>query len=194
MYFLFLLCASAAYASFFEHTLHRFLMHRPFFGFTYAYQAHAKIHHHVFGFDETYHCKRREDARIISMAWWNGPVLILVTAILPALAAWYFGDWTIVIVQCIVAALYYAVYEYIHWCMHLPKAKRRLIERFNVFGCRIFYRLNGHHLLHHRYMGKNFNVVLPFADLCLGTLVLRSKFAFSQPRGIDVPDVQPRRK
>ena len=42
------------------------------------------------------------------------------------------------------------------------------------------FRLNGHHLLHHRYMNKNFNVVLPLADLCLGTLLLRSKIAFAQ--------------
>jgi sterol desaturase/sphingolipid hydroxylase (fatty acid hydroxylase superfamily) len=58
----------------------------------------------------------------------------------------------------------------------------------------IFYRLNGHHLLHHRYMQKNFNVVLPLADLLLGTLRLRAKFAFAQPHGPSVPDVQPKAK
>jgi hypothetical protein len=56
----------------------------------------------------------------------------------------------------------------------------------------IFFRLNGHHLLHHRYLGKNFNVVLPLADLCLWTLLLRSKIAFAQARGPSVPDVQPK--
>jgi sterol desaturase/sphingolipid hydroxylase (fatty acid hydroxylase superfamily) len=56
----------------------------------------------------------------------------------------------------------------------------------------IFFRLNGHHLLHHRYMGKNFNVVLPLADLCLRTLLLRSKIAFAQAQGPSVPDVQPK--
>ena len=56
----------------------------------------------------------------------------------------------------------------------------------------IFFHLNGHHLLHHRYMGKNFNVVLPLADLCLRTLLLRSKIAFAQARGPSVPDVQPK--
>jgi sterol desaturase/sphingolipid hydroxylase (fatty acid hydroxylase superfamily) len=69
--------------------------------------------------------------------------------------------------------------------MHLPK--KRHVERSGIF-----FRLNGHHLLHHRYMGKNFNVVLPLADLCLGTLLLRSKVAFAQPRGPAVPDVQPK--
>jgi hypothetical protein len=57
----------------------------------------------------------------------------------------------------------------------------------------IFFRLNGHHLLHHRYMGKNFNVVLPLADLCCFTLRLRSRVAFAQAQGPSVPNVQPKR-
>ena len=72
-----------------------------------------------------------------------------------------------------------------HWCMHLPR--KRNVERSGIF-----FRLNGHHLLHHRYMGKNFNVVLPLADLCLGTLLLRSKVHFPQAVGPSVPNVQPR--
>jgi sterol desaturase/sphingolipid hydroxylase (fatty acid hydroxylase superfamily) len=68
--------------------------------------------------------------------------------------------------------------------MHLPKA-RKLEKSW------LFYRLNGHHLLHHRYMHKNFNVVLPLADLLLGTLMLRSKIKFPQPQHDAVPDVQP---
>jgi hypothetical protein len=82
-------------------------------------------------------------------------------------------------------ALYYGAYEYIHWCMHLPKA-RRLEQAW------VFRRLNGHHLLHHRYMHKNFNVVFPLADFLLGTLMLRSKLRFAQATGPAVPDVQPR--
>jgi sterol desaturase/sphingolipid hydroxylase (fatty acid hydroxylase superfamily) len=69
--------------------------------------------------------------------------------------------------------------------MHLPR--KRHVERSGIF-----FRLNGHHLLHHRYMGKNFNVVLPLADLSLRTLLLRSKIAFAQARGSSVPDVQPK--
>ena len=40
-------------------------------------------------------------------------------------------------------------------------------------------------------MHKNFNVVFPLADFCLGTLLLRSPIAFPQARGPAVPDVQP---
>jgi sterol desaturase/sphingolipid hydroxylase (fatty acid hydroxylase superfamily) len=68
--------------------------------------------------------------------------------------------------------------------MHLPR--KRVLERSGLF-----FRLNGHHILHHRYMHKNFNVVFPLADFCLGTLLLRSKIAFPQPVGAAVPDLQP---
>jgi hypothetical protein len=40
-------------------------------------------------------------------------------------------------------------------------------------------------------MHKNFNVVLPLADFCLGTLMSRSKTCFAQATGPAVPDVQP---
>jgi len=68
--------------------------------------------------------------------------------------------------------------------MHLPKARK-------VEKSWIFYRLNGHHLLHHRYMHKNFNVVLPLADFCLGTLMPRAKTHFAQAMGPSVPNIQP---
>ena len=125
------------------------------------------------------------------MAWWNGPVLIIVAAIIPAILSLIFKDWWISVISTLVGALYYGAYEYTHWCMHLPRPKKRLMERMHIVGW-VFYRLNGHHLLHHRYMGRNFNVVLPFWDLCFGTLLLRSSKPFIQARGPCVPDVQPK--
>jgi hypothetical protein len=41
-------------------------------------------------------------------------------------------------------------------------------------------------------MNRNFNVVLPLADLLLGTLLLRSKVRFRQATGLAIPNVQPR--
>jgi hypothetical protein len=179
------LTVGVMFASFFEWTLHKYFMHRPFFGFDYPFQAHAVIHHHVFKSDHTYHVVNPADKHIIPMAWWNGPVLIAVGMIPVAGFAWGTHRWDASIGTLLAMITYFCAYEYMHWCMHLPKARR--VEKSWVF-----YRLNGHHLLHHRYMHKNFNVVLPFADLCLGTLLLRSKIKFPQARGSAVPDVQPR--
>jgi len=179
------LSAGAVIASFFEWTLHRYIMHRPFFSFTYPFRSHAMVHHHIFKSDHTYHVIHEKDKKIIPMAWWNGPVLIL-SGMLPVLGLTLpFGHWDAALGVFIAFSSYYGAYEYMHWCMHLPKARR--VER-----SWIFYRLNGHHLLHHRYMHKNFNVVMPVADLVLGTLILRSKIKFPQARGAAVPDVQPR--
>lgn len=172
------------YGSFFEWSVHKFLMHRPFGGFQYAFRAHAVVHHQVFKADHTYHLIHDHDKETIPMAWWNGPVLILLSAIPFGFFSWLLGQWGLVTGAAIGMTSYYVLYERIHWCMHLPKA-RRLEQSW------LFRRLNGHHLLHHRYMHKNFNVVFPLADLCLGTLMLRAKTRFAQAMGPSVPDVQP---
>jgi sterol desaturase/sphingolipid hydroxylase (fatty acid hydroxylase superfamily) len=119
------------------------------------------------------------------MAWWNGPVLIAACQIPFVIASWITGSWGLVCGSLLACSAYYGAYEYMHWCMHMPQ--KRDIERSGLF-----FRLNGHHLLHHRYMNRNFNVVLPLADFCLGTLLLRSMVTFKQARGPSVPDVQPK--
>ena len=178
---------SVVYSSFFEWTLHRYIMHRPLWKFRYPFESHALIHHRVFKADDTYHLINPKDAKTIPMAWWNGPVLVAVGILPFIVAAALLGHWWLLAGAVVASAGYYGTYEYIHWCMHLPK--KRNLERSGIF-----FRLNGHHLLHHRYMGKNFNVVLPLADLFLGTLLLRSPLHFKQARGPAVPDVQPRVK
>lgn len=178
------------FGSFFEWTLHKYVMHRPVWNFRYAFQAHAVVHHQVFKADKTYHLINEKDKETIPMAWWNGPVLILIGAIPFAAISWLFSTWSIgswgfVAGGAIAFSVYYGTYEYIHWCMHLPKARR--VEKPWWFR-----KLNGHHLLHHRYMHKNFNVVFPLADFLLGTLILRAKTNFMQATGPSVPDVQPK--
>lgn len=178
--------ASVVYASLAEYLLHRFMMHRPFFGFDYAFNAHAKVHHHIFKADHTYHLIDTKDKRTIPMAWWNSIVLTILFTF-PTIPLSFMLHWYISPIVYLTLWAYYGAYEYLHWCMHLPKARR-------VEKSWIFYRLNGHHLLHHRYQGKNYNVVLPIIDLLAGTLVLRSQIRFPQARGPSVPDVQPHHK
>ncbi len=171
-------------SSFFEWTLHRFVMHRPVGSFDYPFKAHAVIHHQVFKADHTYHLINPSDRKTIPMAWWNGPVLVLIASLPVVPVALLLQNLWVWVGAASGTAIYYSIYEYIHWCMHLPKD--RTVERSWLYR-----RLNGHHLLHHRYMHKNFNVVFPLADFCLGTLILRSKIRFAQPTGPAVPDVQP---
>lgn len=171
-------------SSFFEWALHRYVMHRPVGWFVYPFRAHAQIHHQIFKADHTYHLINPPDKETIPMAWWNGPVLVVLGSAPMALVAFIFGEWRIYVGGVISMGIYYSVYEYIHWCMHLPK-ERRLEATW------LFRRLNAHHLLHHRYMHKNFNVVFPFADLVLGTLISRAKTRFAAPATKAITDVQP---
>lgn len=174
------------YASFFEWLLHKYVMHRPILGFNYAFNAHAKIHHDIFKADESYHLKNDKDKSTIPMAWWNSLVLVPIASIPFIFIGWAFNHLlAISLTAFLVIYAYYGTYEYLHWCMHLPK--RRKLEKSGIF-----FRLNGHHILHHRYMHKNFNVVCPLADLFLGTLIIRSKVKFKQVRGESVPDLQPK--
>jgi hypothetical protein len=179
--------AGVFFCSLFEWNLHRFIMHRPFGKFRYPYERHALIHHRIFKADHTYHLVDDHDKKTIPMAWWNGPVLVAL-GMLPFLGfALWSEKWGLLCGAAIASSAYYAAYEYMHWCMHLPK--RRHVERSGIF-----FRLNGHHLLHHRYMRKNYNVVLPLADLFLGTLLLRAPAHFKQAQGPSVPNVQPKFK
>lgn len=179
------LAVAAIAASFFEWALHRFVMHRAIGGFTYAFRAHTHIHHKVFKADHSYHLIEARDRKTIPMAWWNGPALVAIFTLPVVITSLITGNWAITLGAVTAISAYYGAYEYIHWCMHLPRARR--IERSWLFR-----RLNGHHLLHHRYMQKNYNVVFPLADLCLGTLMLRSRCHFAQPTGPAVPNVQPK--
>lgn len=185
LWFVGALVGNVIFASFFEWSIHRYVMHRPVGSFRYAFQAHAVVHHQVFKADHTYHLIDPKDKETIPMAWWNGPVLILLGALPTLILSAITGRWIMLAGAATTFVLYYIAYEYIHWCMHLPKARR-------VEKPWLFRRLNGHHLLHHRYMHKNFNVVFPLADFCLGTLMVRSKTQFAQATGPSVPDVQPR--
>ena len=159
-------------------------MHRRVKWFSYPFEKHALGHHHIFRANETYHLLHEKDVHQVRMAWWNGPVLIIVTQLPFILIAWWLGNIPFCIGTLSASLLYYGAYEYLHWCMHVPRAR-------NVERAGLFFRLNGHHLLHHRYVDKNLNVVLPLADWCFGTLLRRSKVKFGQARGPSVPDVQP---
>ncbi|HUR44917.1 MAG TPA: sterol desaturase family protein [Candidatus Saccharimonadales bacterium] len=168
----------------FEWAFHRYVMHRNLRWFSYPFQKHARVHHVIFKADETYQLMREEDKKTVPMAWWNGPALILLVQVPMVPFSVWAGHYELLLGSTASTVLYYAAYEYLHWCMHVPK-----IRRVNRSG--IFFRLNGHHLLHHRYMNKNFNVVFPLADLMFGTLCVRSPIRFGQARGPAVPDVQP---
>lgn len=135
-------------------------MHRPLV-WDYPYRAHALQHHQIFKADETYRIQRKEDEHNVTFAWWNAPLLIGLNAPVMLLAQWLTGV-NVIFAGLAAMGFYYFLYEYLHWCMHVPRS--RWFEKTWAFRW-----INSHHLGHHRRMYTNFNVVLPLADFVLRT-------------------------
>ncbi len=149
------------YASFFEWLLHRFLMHQPLW--SYPFRSHALIHHGIFRSGPTYFLSEAENRKKIRFAWWNAPLIIGLHA---PVVLWmqhllqmniFFGGMAALV-------FYYFLYEYLHFCMHVPNS--RWFEKTSWFSW-----LDAHHHMHHKRHFSNLNVVLPLADFVFGTLV-----------------------
>jgi len=168
-------------------------MHKKVNFFPYPYRAHAETHHQLMRADGSYHAKDKKSIDKIDMAPWNGPVIILI-GLIPfvsiAIVYWFLGFTWITITMGVASAVscsaYFYAYDILHHYMHDPRD--RWVERTSWFKW-----LNGHHVLHHKYMGHNFNTVFPFADWCFDTLITEGKRSFDQVTGSAVPNVQPKK-
>lgn len=149
------------YAGLFEYVFHRWGMHRPSRLLAYPYEMHTLVHHEVFCGEDRYTVRRPEDRDLILFHWWQAPVLLAAHA--PAAWGLQVASGLPVFWGAMAAlAVYYGLYEYLHWCMHNPAG--RWIER-----TRVFRALDARHRLHHRRWRVNFNVLLPIGDLVFGT-------------------------
>lgn len=159
--------------SVFEWIYHRYWLHRPWLP-PQMFTAHTLVHHQLCKHDDTFEVTEEEQEEALTFQWWAAPIIVGLNMIpwalvllaqrfvpLPALP-WSAVMWT---VGAVVFA-YYLAYEGFHYLMHKPSVA--WIERRGFFQW-----MKNHHRLHHVYMGKNYNVVLPLADFMLGTLVLR---------------------
>ena len=155
---IFIFAAALVYANLFEYALHRWLMHRLH---SFVKREHM-LHHGIFRGDHCYHVSRAEDRQFILFEWWQGPLTIgshlpvfWATGAATGRPVWWLG--------LLALGVYYAAYEYLHWCMHNPC--NRLVERTALFRY-----LDRNHQIHHSQLRANFNVVAPFSDLVFRTL------------------------
>ena len=160
------------YGSYFEWLFHKHLFHSPKY-VKRTFRAHTLIHHQVYKGDHTYSLAEGKEPEHVAMDWWA--LIAFLTFHLPLIwAVQALTGW-----QCLWGGLaaicaYYGLYEYLHWCMHVPD--QRPFEQWRVYRF-----LREHHRLHHVHMQKNLNVILPLADLTLGTLKRETRRA-------DMPD------
>ena len=164
------------YASFFEWFLHRFLMHQPLW--SYPFRAHALVHHGIFRSGPSYFLSAFEHRKKITFAWWNAPLILGLHAPLVLWIGYFFGIW-IFFGGMAALGLYYFLYEYLHFCMHVPKG--RWLEKTGWFCW-----LDAHHHMHHKRHLSNLNVVLPLADFILKTLVPARERVPAQKRPLHV--------
>ena len=151
---------TVSYSSFFEWGLHKYLMHMR--TLPYTFRTHALGHHVQFRADPTYHIRPGARSLTITFAWWNAPLLIGLHVPLLLGLAWLFGV-SVFVGGLLALILDYAVYEYTHYCMHVPR--NRWLER-----TRAFRFVHTHHYIHHRYHYHNLNVVNVLADWIIGSM------------------------
>ncbi len=163
--------AATVQSSFFEWAFHRYWLHRPWLPKD-CFTTHTLIHHQLCKFEDTFHVVEEEQEEALHFQWWGGPLLVSFNIVPWALLAWGLAamgvqlPYLAFLISFSVAALaYYAGYESMHYFMHKPQVD--FVER-----SRWFQFLKKHHRIHHVHMNRNLNVLLPLADLMLGTLVL----------------------
>ena len=163
---------SVIQSSFFEWAFHRYWLHRPWLP-KGCFTTHTLIHHQLCKFDDTFEVVEEEQEEALHFQWWGGPILIAINVIPWAVLSWAlaasgvsFPYVAFLIAHAATIAVYYAGYESIHYFMHKPRLD--FIERAGWFKF-----LKRHHRIHHVYMNRNLNVLIPLADLILGTLVTK---------------------
>ena len=158
-------CACFLYLSFFEWAFHRYAFHTPRLNRA-MFHSHTLVHHQVYKSNDTYHT-HQDHPDHVPMHWTALPVILLGHLPLFFLLQWATG-LPLVWGASLAVGVYYAIYESIHWAMHVPRAAR-LLARFPLYRF-----LDAHHRTHHKYLLSNLNVVLPLADWTLGTLRVAS--------------------
>jgi hypothetical protein len=161
-FFLWFAC-SLVVMSFLEHQVHRWLMHRNnflstrFSSFKTIFREHAVLHHgHYYKeFDHEPDDYGRDLNLHLSLS--RGLVRTL-----PIWVALSFVSIPGAIAFVSVLCMHHWTWNLIHEEMHKPH--KRFFSNWPLYKF-----LARHHYLHHKYPGKNFNVVLPFADYVLNT-------------------------
>jgi hypothetical protein len=149
------------YCSFFEWAFHKHLFHSPRF-IKRTFKAHALVHHQRYKYEpNSYEWQQGQEKDHIAMDWFALPLFLGFH--LPFF--WlieHFTGWKSMWGGVGSVIAYYTVYEYFHFCMHVPG--QRWFETLRPFKF-----AKEHHRIHHKYMLQNLNVFFPLADVCLRT-------------------------
>lgn len=144
--------------------LHRYPLHHRYKYWSYPYERHTVMHHRYF----TQNFITYDNARDFYAVFF--PMKVIAGFALLAQPAFFFGvkyflGHNLAFAFTSGTAIYFLLYEFVHWTSHLPEAHF-------LISIPWLRRMRHHHQLHHnpRLMMKfNFGIVSPLADFLLGT-------------------------
>lgn len=152
-----------------EYAFHRWPMHKLMQLFKKMYKTHSGKHHRYFN-HEHMNIECEDDIHeVFASPLTVIAFIFLIVLPLSFLTGFLFSP-NVGILFFATCMAYYGLYEFVHFCTHLPDN--------HIFMKIPFMKLaKEHHKLHHntRMMRKwNFNIGLPFMDLLFGTLYKKS--------------------
>jgi sterol desaturase/sphingolipid hydroxylase (fatty acid hydroxylase superfamily) len=151
------------YASFLEWFVHKYGMHTNRIS-RWAFDRHAIQHHSTRRTFKAFYIPPEERAAYDITESSAVPLLWLVHVPLYVLIGMY-GNVPAGVGAAMGGAAYILAYELLHFYIHAPKNHRFQRTRLFRFYCE-------YHRLHHHKARRNYNIVMPLADLVLGTLSL----------------------
>jgi len=164
--------ATAVQGSLFEWALHRYWLHRPKRPYAF-FHYHTLVHHQLCKNEDTFHVTEPKQKEALTFEWWACPALMAINTLPWVGLSFGLGMFGLALPRAallisVASTLlaYYILYEGMHVLMHVEGLG--WAERFLPFKF-----LKRHHFIHHLHMSRNFNVVVPLADLLFGTLETR---------------------
>jgi len=172
-----------------EYLVHRLLMHRPLWPRTF-YRNHTLGHHRAFHHDSMEIGSWRE-LDLVMMPWFTLLLFFVAMAPVAAIAARTLGRGAAGLFL-LTAVVSFVTYEGMHALYHLPSA---VLARLRLRDNRVFRFLYAHHRHHHRLKRMrwtNFNISMPLADRCYGTIETEAAWLAEREQRAQ-PDASPGR-
>ncbi len=180
-------------ANFVEYAMHRLLMHRPLWPRTF-YRGHTLGHHRAFHHDSM-EIGAWAELELVMMPWFSLALFFVALAPVVAIVERTLGRGAAGLLL-LTAVATFVLYEGLHALYHFPAPALR---RLRLPDNRAFRFLYEHHRHHHRLPRMrwiNFNISMPLADRCFGTLETEAEWqarrdARAQTEGEDAQASKP---
>lgn len=155
--------------SFIEWFIHRYIMHNDTISTT-IYYNHARLHHREYF--KVFNHETDKAGKQLNIKLDIGNALLIGLPIF--LFFYYFSPMFCFTFICVLI-IHHLIWNIIHDEMHNPQYNwRRFIPGY------LF--LEQYHWLHHKYTGKNYNVVFPICDYIFGTNIKPTEKDLEQMR------------